>query len=522
MINRELIDFFADVARTKNVERSELGTILEQLFLHIIEKERGEASNVSVIVNLDKGEIEIFAEKEIVDDVMDPVLEISLEEATKIEPGLEIGDTFVEVIEAEQFGRRLVHAAKQFFSQRLLDIEKQNIYEDYANRIGEIVIGTVRQVHRDRVFVNIEQAELMMPRKEQISTERYRRGDTIRALIKSVEVTPKGPEIIVSRSDNHFLYKLFEMEVPEIEDGFIDITSIARQPGERAKIIVKSSDRRIDPVGACVGMRGSRIQAIVRELDNEKIDIINSSEQPQVLITRALSPAKPIKLFIEDESKYCVAIFYDDDLDIAIGRGGVNINLASKVTQYRIDAFGEIEYQKRIEAQKTPVAEVPDFPITAVKPLEKMEIVTVGDLDSASDDALVDVLDDDVLEKVYDSVDIFMKEAVKPDEEPEEELVLPYDLESSEDSNEDGEDFAADDVSEDDVHETEEGQETEEANELINEEDLEESAVDQNESEGEDSEEESSDDDVVKHVSEEDEKEPETDSIQEEKVEETA
>lgn len=428
MIKRELIDFFADVARTKNVERSELGTILEQLFLHIIEKERGEASNVSVIVNLDKGEIEIFAEKEIVEDVMDPVLEISLEEAVKIEPGLEIGDTFVEVIEAEQFGRRLVHAAKQFFSQRLLDIEKQNIYEDYANRIGEIVIGTVRQVHRDRVFVNIEQAELMMPRKEQISTERYRRGDTIRALIKSVEVTPKGPEIIVSRSDNHFLYKLFEMEVPEIEDGFIEITSIARQPGERAKIIVKSSDRRIDPVGACVGMRGSRIQAIVRELDNEKIDIINSSDQPEVLISRALSPAKPIKLFIEDESKYCVAIFHDDDLDIAIGRGGVNINLASKVTQYRIDAFGEKEYQKRIEAQKTLLTEVPDFPKKAVKPLEKMEIVTVGDLDAANDDDLADALDDELLENVYDSVDSFMKEAVKPDEEPEEEIVIPEDL----------------------------------------------------------------------------------------------
>ncbi len=428
MINRELIDFFADVARTKNVERSELGTILEQLFLHIIEKERGEASNVSVIVNLDKGEIEIFAEKEIVDEVMDPVLEISLEDAKKIEPDLEIGDTFVEVIEAEQFGRRLVHSAKQFFSQRLLDIEKQNIYEDYANRIGEIVIGTVRQVHRDRVFVNIEQAELMMPRKDQISTERYRRGDTIRALIKSVEVTPKGPEIIVSRSDNHFLYKLFEMEVPEIEDGFIEITSIARQPGERAKIIVKSSDRRIDPVGACVGMRGSRIQAIVRELDNEKIDIINSSDQPEVLISRALSPAKPIKLFIEDESKYCVAIFYDDDLDIAIGRGGVNINLASKVTQYRIDAYGENEYEKRLEAQKTVLSDVPDFPAKAVKLLEKIKVLTVGELDAADDEVLADALKDDLIESVYDSVDAFMKEAVKPDEDEMEELVLPEDL----------------------------------------------------------------------------------------------
>jgi N utilization substance protein A len=247
-------------------------------------------------------------------------------------------------------------------------------------------------------------------------------------------VTPKGPEIIVSRSDNHFLYKLFEMEVPEIEDGFIEITSIARQPGERSKIIVKSSDRRIDPVGACVGMRGSRIQAIVRELDNEKIDIINSSDQPEVLISRALSPAKPIKLFIEDESKYCIAIFYDDDLDIAIGRGGVNINLASKVTQYRIDAYGENEYQKRIEAQKTPLKDVPDFPAKAVKTLEKLEIVTVGDLDTSDDEVLSDSLKDDVLEAVYDSVDVFMKEAVKPDEEEEEEFVLPEDILPSDDT----------------------------------------------------------------------------------------
>ncbi|MBT3216388.1 MAG: transcription termination factor NusA [Candidatus Marinimicrobia bacterium] len=441
MINRELIDFFADVARSKNVERSELGTILEQLFLYIIEKERGEASNVSVIVNLDKGEIEIFAEKEIVDEVMDPVLEISLEEAQKIEPDLEIGDSYVEVIEAEQFGRRMVHSAKQFFSQRLLDIEKQNIYEDYANRIGEIIIGTVRQVHRDRVFVNIEQAELIMPRKEQISTERYRRGDTIRALIKSVEVTPKGPEIIVSRSDNHFLYKLFEMEVPEIEDGFIEITAIARQSGERAKIIVKSSDRRIDPVGACVGMRGSRIQAIVRELDNEKIDIVNSSDQPEVLISRALSPAKPINLFIEDQSKYCVAIFDDDDLDIAIGRGGVNINLASKVTQYRIDAYGEKEYQKRSDAQKTSLIDVPDFPKIAAKSLEKIEILTVGDLDSAEDDVLDDLLKDEVLEKVYDTVDEFIKEAVKPDIE-EEEVELPEEIQLENNGDEDSEEIS--------------------------------------------------------------------------------
>ena len=266
MINRELIEVFSEIAREKNVERSELASIMEDLFLYVIEKEYGDSSNCSCIVNLDKGEIEIYAEKTIVVEVDDYKVEITLEDAIAKEPdavdGLDIGDTFVEVIDFNLFGRRLITTAKQFFAQRLRDVERNYIYEDYVNRIGDIVIGVVHQVQRDNVFINIEQAELRMPKKEQILSERYRRNDTIRAVIKSVEVTSKGPDIVISRSDNHFLHKLFEMEVPEIEDSIIEIISIARYPGERAKIIVRSNDRRIDPVGACVGMRGSRIQAI--------------------------------------------------------------------------------------------------------------------------------------------------------------------------------------------------------------------------------------------------------------------
>jgi len=263
-----------------------------------------------------------------VEVIEDPVLEILLEDAQNELPdeNFEIGDVFVEVIDPRIFGRRMVNTAKQFFSQRIQDVEKHYIYEDYAQRIGEIVIGVVHQVQRDNIFINIEQAELRMPKNEQIHSERYRRGDTIRTVVKSVEVTPRGPEIIVSRSDNHFLFKLFEMEVPEIDDGIIEILAIARHPGNRAKIIVKSQDRRIDPVGACVGMRGSRIQAIVRELNNEKIDIINHSNQSEILISRALSPAKPIDLYIDDDRKYCVALFNENELEFAIGKGGVNIN----------------------------------------------------------------------------------------------------------------------------------------------------------------------------------------------------
>ena len=437
MINRELIDVFSEIAREKNVDRSELSSIIEQLFLHLIERDRGDSSNCSVIVNLEKGELEIYAERDIVDDLMDPVLEITLEEAMKLTPGedFQIGDSFVEVIDPTIFGRRLVTAAKQFFSQRLQDVEKRYIYEDYSQRVGEIVIGTVRQMQRDNIYINIDHAELLMPRREQIVTERYRRGETIRAVVKSVEVTPRGPEIVISRTDNHFLYKLFEMEVPEIEDGIIEIQAIARQPGDRAKIIVRSNDRRIDPVGACVGMRGSRIQAIVRELNNEKIDIVNFSEQPEILISRALSPATPLDLYIDEDDKYCVALFSDDELEFAIGRGGVNINLASRITNYRIDAFGKKEYDRNQKQQATPLAEIPDFTSAKAKLLDAAGIVTVSDLLNADEEEIlaIDGMGEKTLEDAYNLVAAFIEadNAEEIEEEVDVEELLD-DLEEQE------------------------------------------------------------------------------------------
>ncbi len=427
MVNRELIEVFSEIAREKNVERSELGSIIEELFLHLVERERGDASNCSVIVNLDKGEFEIYVEKEIVEDVEDPVMEITLDEIRDMDPelagDLELGESFIEIIDPIIFGRRMIHLAKQFFAQKLQDVEKKYIYEDYANRVGEIIIGTVHQVQRDNTFVNIEHAELRMPRKEQIKSERYRRGDAIRAVIKSVEITSRGPDIMISRSDNHFLYKLFEMEVPEIEDGVIEIRSISRHPGERAKIIVQSNDRRIDPVGACVGMRGSRIQAIVRELNNEKIDIINYSEQSEILVSRALSPAKPLDLYIDDDRKYCVAIFDDDELEYAIGRGGMNINLAADVTQYRIDAFGKKEYDRKNMEQETLLADIPDMPTRAVKPLADCNISTVSELLNSEEEKLLEIkgIADTTLEKIYDAVQTFVENNQNVDNEDSEE-----------------------------------------------------------------------------------------------------
>ena len=415
MVNRELIEVFSEIAREKNVERSELATILEELFLYIIEREYGDSSNCSCIVNLDKGEIEIYAEKTIVEEVDDYKVEITLEEAIEKEPeaaeGLVVGDIFVEVIDLTLFGRRIINTAKHFFAQKLRDVERNYIYEDYANRIGEIVIGIVHQVQRDNVFINIDQAELRLPKNEQIQSERYRRGDTVRSVIKSVEITSKGPDIVVSRSDNYFLNKLFEMEVPEIEDGIIDITSIARQPGERAKIIVQSNDRRIDPVGACVGMRGSRIQAVVRELNNEKIDIVNYSEQPEILITRALSPAKPVNLYIDEDKEYCISIFEDENLDSAIGRSGMNINLASRLTGYRIDAYGVNQYKRLQDDQNTLLTEVDGITKKIGKSLQDASIKTVLDLMEADEESLLEItgIATSTVEQIYSSVQQFIE-----------------------------------------------------------------------------------------------------------------
>jgi len=473
MINRDLIEIFIELAREKNIERSELGTIIEQLFLFIIEKETGESDNCSVIVNLDKGEIEIYVEKTIVEEVDDDHFDITLERAIELEPDLagelKLGDTFVEVIDPARFGRRLVANARQFLNKRTREVQQQYIYEDYVQRIGEVIIGTVHQVHRENTFVNIEQTELRMPRNEQIFSERFRRGDTIRALVKSVEVTSKGPDILISRSDDLFLYKLFEMEVPEIEDGIIEIKGIARKPGERSKIIVHSVDKRIDAVGACVGMRGSRIQSVVRELNNEKIDIVNYTEKSEVFITRALSPAKPMDLYIDDDRKYCVAIFDEGGLENAVGRSGVNINLASKLTGYTIDAYTKSEYDEVLVNQKTTLESLDGITKTLASKLSKVGIISVADYLNTKKYVLTDELElnDKEVTSISDAVNLFI-EVTHNKEEVDEAVEDNNDLDASVDteeviqdqSNEESQDLE-EDVSENDT-ESENDEEKEE------------------------------------------------------------
>ncbi|NOX89648.1 MAG: transcription termination factor NusA [Calditrichaeota bacterium] len=353
-MNVEIMEAITQIAKDKRIDKDHLRDILENIFLGMIQKRFGTTENFDVIVNIDKGDIEIYQEKTVVEKVEDPVSEIDLESAKKIDPDVELGEEIVEVIDPKLFGRRLIASAKQNLAQKIRDFEREHIIEEYKNRLGEIIIGDIHQINSRGVYINQDKTEVFLPRNEKIPSEMLRRGQTVRCLIKEVrdEKRGRGPEIIVSRADKQFLIRLFELEVPEIYDGIVEVKAVAREPGERSKIAVESIDRRIDAVGACVGMKGVRIQAIVRELNNEKIDIINYSSEPEIFISRALTPAKPIKVIVNQEEKMAVAIIRDDEISLAIGKGGQNLRLASQLTGYQIEPLRESEYEKETTTEE--------------------------------------------------------------------------------------------------------------------------------------------------------------------------
>ncbi len=379
----EIAEAFAQIVKEKSIDKELLTEIIESIVMSMIKKKYGQSDNFDVFVKLDKGEIEISQYKTIVETVEDPVTEIDLETARKVEPTLEIGDPYVEVLDLQQFGRRLIIAAKQNLNQRIKDAEKENVFEEYKNRVGEIILGDIRQINRNEIFLNIDKTEVVLPRSEQIDSERYRRGDNIRAIIKEVRMSARGPEIIISRADPQFLIRLFELEVPEIYDNIIEIKNVARQPGERAKIAVYSHDKRIDAVGACVGMKGIRIQAVSKELNNEKIDIIPYSSEPEIFITRALSPAKPTRILLDEENKSAVAVVSDDQVSIAIGRGGLNRRLTSRLTGYNVEILKESEYQDMVQqakADEKTLEEIEGIRPSVLKKLESEGIYTARDI----------------------------------------------------------------------------------------------------------------------------------------------
>lgn len=341
-----LIDSFSEFKEFKNIDRATMQRVLEDVFRSMLRKKYGTDENFSVIINDNSGDLEIWQNQTIVHDgeVEEPRGQISLAEARKIEPDFEVGEEVTTEITLESFGRRAILAARQTLMSKVLELEKDELYKKYKDRVGEIVVGEVYQVWKKELMVlDDEGNELLLPKNEMIPADHYKKGDSIRAVVLKVEMYNGTPRIILSRTSGVFLERLFEQEVPEIIDGLITIKKIVREPGERAKVAVESYDERIDPVGACVGMKGSRIHGIVRELRNENIDVINNTANTQLLIQRALSPAKISSVKLDTESKRAAVYLKPDQVSLAIGKGGHNIKLAGKLVGVEIDVYRENE-----------------------------------------------------------------------------------------------------------------------------------------------------------------------------------
>ncbi len=346
MDNLNLISNFAEFKELKNIDKSTMIGVLEDVFRHALQKQYETDENFDVIINPEKGDLEIWRNRTVVADgeVENPVTQIAVSEVKAIDPTYEVGDEYADEIKLASFGRRTVLSLRQNLASRILDLEKASLYEKYSQQVGDIITGEVYQVWKKEVLIlDEDENELILPKPEQIPNDFYRKGDTIKAIVKAVEMNNNQPRIILSRTANQFLERLFEQEVPEIADGLITIKKIARIPGERAKVAVESYDERIDPVGACVGMKGSRIYGIVKELRNENIDVVNYTTNTQLMIQRSLNPAKISSITIDEEKQTASVYLKPDQVSLAIGKGGLNIRLSKMLTGYDIDVYREVE-----------------------------------------------------------------------------------------------------------------------------------------------------------------------------------
>ena len=341
-----LIDTFSEFKDLKNIDRVTMMSVLEDVFRNVLQKSFGTDENFDIIINIDKGDFEIWRNRAVVkdDEIEDPNTQITLTEAKKIDNDYEVGEEVTDEVKLQDFGRRAILNLRQNLASRILELEKDHIYGKYKSKIGDIVTGEVYQVWKKEILViDDEGNELILPKTEQIPSDYFRKGDNVRAVVYKVELRNNNPLIILSRTSPVFLERLFELEVPEIFDGLITIKKIVRVPGERAKVAVESYDERVDPVGACVGMKGSRIHGIVRELRNENIDVINFSNNVQLFIQRALNPAKISSIKLHEDTKRADVYLKPDEVSLAIGKGGLNIRLASQLTGYEIDVYREME-----------------------------------------------------------------------------------------------------------------------------------------------------------------------------------
>jgi N utilization substance protein A len=344
----------SSVTKEKSISMDLVSDTLRDALVTAAKRYLGKPTNVEVKVDKEKGIIEVYTRQTVVETIVDPEKEISVEEAKKADPELEVGDELMQELDIDRFGRTAIQTAKQVIVQRVREAEREKVFADYSERKGELVTGTVQQIDKGNILVNLGRTEALLPFKEQIRKERYRQGDPIRGCIVEVKNNPKGPQVVISRTAPEFLARLFELEVPEIFDKTVKIVKVVRDPGFRSKIAVTTSDDRVDPVGACVGMRGNRVQAIVRELSNERIDIINWTEELSLLVRRVFSPAE-VKRVVPVSEKKIVVIIREDDLAQAIGKEGQNIRLASKMIEKDIDVYGDEEFAAFTEEERTAI-----------------------------------------------------------------------------------------------------------------------------------------------------------------------
>ena len=365
-----MVDTFAEFKELKNIEITTMISVLEESFRNVLAKMFGTDENFDIIVNPTKGDFEIWRNREIVEDgaVTDSNLQVSLSEARKTDPDFEVGEEMTDEVHFEKFGRRAILNLRQTLASKILDLQKDAIYNRYKDKIGELVSAEVYQIWKKEMLFDDDGNELLLPKAEQIPSDFYRKGETVRAVVLEVDNKNNNPKILVSRTSNEFLRRLFELEVPEIHDGLILIRAIARIPGERAKIAVESYDDRIDPVGACVGVKGSRIHGIVRELRNENIDVINYTANPSLFIQRALSPAKISSIRLNEEEKKAEVFLKPEEVSLAIGKGGLNIKLACMLTGYNIDVYRDIDEEEEEDIYLDEFSdEIDDWVIEALK-----------------------------------------------------------------------------------------------------------------------------------------------------------
>ena len=531
-MNTGVLEALRRIAREKQLDRELLIEALEAGLLSAARKRHGPNAEIEIVVDDETDTLAVYLHKTVVEETGDEALEIELDEACELDSTAEVGDTIRVEVPLDEFGRNAIQAAKQIVVQRVREAEREQIYEVFQDRVGEIVTGDVQQVERGGIVVNLGRTEALLPTREMIRRERYRQGDRIRAYLVSVEKTTKGPQIILSRTHPNFIRKLFRMEVPEIYDNVVEIMAIAREAGGRSKVAVTSHDERVDPVGACVGVKGSRIQTIVRELSGEKIDIVPWNPDPSVLVSRALNPATVSRAIVNESERTVRVVVPDDQLSLAIGKGGQNARLAAKLTGWKIDIVGETEHTRELEvnlSQRVDVGELPGVGPKLAKSLASAGYVHVQSLEGVSTEellrvegigpktaekisiavaAVLEVLEDDKRRILKDLEDEARAEAMRDVErESEKEDAGDEDDETDEDDDESEDDETDEDDDESEDDETDEDDDESEDDETDEDDD----ETDEDDGDDESEDDESDEDDGDDETDDDDDEDDETD-----------